>query len=329
MVVRRLSSNGSIVCLHGVTGPGVPSASSVHVSLNTLRWAVAAARQQGHIVPLAELASRHRSGQSTAGLVAFTFDDAYASLLTLAGEFLRRENVPVTVFVASDAARTGARFWWDRVEDAYATATVEQRARFERACGLPEAYVAGQPAEFGPFRPVRQWILREHRGRWPVQLEEALGSLESDVGSPTAQRSMTYEEIRQLQGLAEVDVGVHTVSHPVLPLLSAEETASEVVACHRELQEKLARVVPILAIPYGLYDARVSEIARESGMRVSLTLGETTLRNVAQADDLPRFCIMREEPRWKFHLRILGVGDRLRRGGKGVGAYPLLPSPTS
>ena len=73
----------------------------------------------------------------------------------------------------------------------------------------------------------------------------------------------------------------------------------------------------------------MSEIARESGMRVSLTLGETTLRNVAQADDLPRFCIMREEPRWKFHLRILGVGDRLRRGGKGVGAYPLLPSPTS
>src|SRR4051812_6690625 len=78
---------GSILCFHSVADqpldPGSP-----HVSPATLRMVIAAARRVGTIVPLREILARHRAGRSTRGMVAITFDDAYAALVA-ATEFLR------------------------------------------------------------------------------------------------------------------------------------------------------------------------------------------------------------------------------------------------
>jgi peptidoglycan/xylan/chitin deacetylase (PgdA/CDA1 family) len=329
-VVRPLSTHGSIICFHSVTEEGAASASSAHVPLATLEWAVAAGRQQGHVVPLMELVARHQAGKTTAGLVAITFDDAYAALLHVAGEYLRDAAVPVTIFATNAAARTGASYWWDRVEDAYANVSEARRDRFVRACGLPTAYIDGASAEYGPFRPLRQWILRDHHGRWPASLSAELSALEQDAGVRTAQRSLTYDEIRSLRKLGPIDIGIHTVSHPVLPLLTSEEIETEIVACHRELREHFGSVLPVLALPFGLYDRRTCAVARRVGMAASLTLGSRTLRGVASGDDLPRFCIMREERAWKFRARILGVGDRLQgRAPSDVAMPPDLPSATT
>jgi peptidoglycan/xylan/chitin deacetylase (PgdA/CDA1 family) len=326
--VSRLSTAGSIFCFHSIAGPELPSAGSTHVPLETLKASVRAARRTGEIVPLAELATRHRAGRATAGLVALTFDDAYASLLGETGDFLEREAVPATVFVTTQAAERGARFWWDRVEDAQAAVSLARWREFEDACGLPPEYREGQPPEFGPIRPLRQWVLAEHRGRWPEHLEGALSALERDAGGTTAHRSMTFDEIASLRARAGLEVGVHTVTHPVLPLLSDDEMREEIEGCTRALRDRLGSIQPILAVPFGLLDERTVGIAREAGMTASLGLSGTTLASADPEDELPRFCVMREEPAWKLYLRLGGAVERIRRWrGTEEPRYPPLPSP--
>jgi peptidoglycan/xylan/chitin deacetylase (PgdA/CDA1 family) len=330
LIARRVSPAGSILCFHSITGADLPSASSTHVPLSTLTSAVAAARRCGEIVPLSEMVARHQAGRSTAGLIAITFDDAYAALLGSTAVFLREEAIPVCVFVATDAALSGSRFWWDRLDDSYPRVSPERWRAFERDCGLPHTYRTGQPREFGPLRPFRQWLLREFQGRWPTTFEERLGALEREAGTETAHRSMTLDELADLRAQAPVAVGIHTMSHPVLPLLGDDELLREVAESHHILRERFESVIPVLAVPFGLYDQRTLRLARSAGMSASLSLAGTTLRQVSPGDELPRFCLMREEPSWKLHLRILGIGDRLQRvRGNQAPRYPVLPSATT
>jgi len=328
--VRPLRSAGAILCLHGVTSSALPSESIVHVRVEQFESLLAAARDVGELVPLVDLVDRHIAGRSTAGLIAVTADDAYASLLLETAAFVRREAIPITVFAVTNAAATGATYWWDRIDDLFGRVPAERWRTFEDACRLPAEYRSGQPARFGPLRPLRQWLLAQHAGRWPQALEGPLQDLEVEARTRTQQRSMTFEELSRFAAMPTVDVGVHTVSHPVLPLLSDTELTREIETSHQILRERLPNVVPVLAIPFGLFDDRTVTLARRAGMRTSLTLAATTLARHESEEDLPRFCLMRDDKPTKLRLRLTGLLDPGRWSWRRAGPrYPALPSATT
>jgi peptidoglycan/xylan/chitin deacetylase (PgdA/CDA1 family) len=318
---------GAILCFHSLTTPELPADGDAHVPLRFFKRAVRVARHLGEIVPLDTLVGRCRTGASTSGLIALTFDDAYAALGGDFADFVSKEQVPITVFVTTDAAAHGRTFWWDRIDDSYSRVSPEAWEAFERDCGLPDAYRRQQPAEFGPLRPLRQWILARYAGRWPRELESALGRLETAAGSTTRHRAMTLDEIAALARIPNVDLGVHTVSHPVLPLLGDDELRREIVLCYSELRQSFACALPILAIPFALYDRRTIEIAREAGMTASLSLSGTVLCDGAEAAALPRICLTRQDSLPRLAFRMAGLRDALftwkvRR----LPAFPDLPS---
>ena len=141
---------------------------------------------------------------------------------------------------------------------------------------------------------------------------------------------MTFDELARFADLPWIDIGIHTVTHPVLPLLSDTEIEQEISGCSRALRERFDDVVPILAVPFGLFDDRTVRVSRAAGMIGSLTLAGGTLPSHAGRDDLPRFCISRDESTWKLKLRLLDVLAWLRpRRRRVVPAYPELPSPTT
>ena len=328
--MRPLRSAGAILCLHGVTSPALPAQSEVHVPVADLKTLIAAARRMGQIVPLRDLVLRHMAGRSTAGLIAVTADDAYASLLGEVAEFLGNEGIPLTVFAVTEAAAVGARYWWDRIDDLFPRVPAARWRAFEDACGLSDDFRKGQPARYGPLRPLRQWLLAAHAGRWPRELEPLLHGLEMDTGTRTVQRSMTFDELARFAALPSVDVGVHTLTHPVLPLLPDAELPREISRGYFELRERFTNTVPILAAPFGLFDSRTVAAAREGGMMASLTLAGATLKQDPDREDLPRFCVSRRDTATKLRVRLTGLLDRARWWwGGSAPRYPALPSPTT
>ncbi len=300
----------------------------MHVGIDQFAATVRGLRKVMTLVSLGELVERHMCGMSTHGLAALTFDDAYASVGGPVHDFIAAESIPITVFVVADGATHGEAFWWDRIDAAFDVASDERWRAFESDCGLPDAFRTGQPKQLGRLRPFRQWMLAAHCGRWPSALEEPLTTLERDVGSQASQRPLTFAELDELLRDPLVAVGPHTVSHPVLPLLSDARVRTEIRTSFDDLRSRYPNTVPVLSVPFGLYDARTVRIAVEEGLTGCLTLGTTLLDDAGAGPAIPRVCLSAGHHPLKAVLFALGCW-RGARPAAGAHHYPDLPSPTT
>jgi peptidoglycan/xylan/chitin deacetylase (PgdA/CDA1 family) len=312
LLSRVSGSPGAIVCFHGVHAERWPSASPLHVTAAAFAATMDALASIGRVVPLAELLGRYRDGRSTRGLIAVTFDDAYASLEVII-PLIRQRGLPVTLFPVSGALAGSTRFWWDRLDDLAARIGTARWREVASQCGAQE--------------PLREWVLGTHTGRLPPRLDAAFTTLEQETGGPTSQRSMTVTELRDLCSLPEVSIGVHTRTHPVLPLLSDVELRSEIQGCYEDLRAILPTVTPVLAAPYGLFDARTVVAARDAGMSATLTLQGTVLRPRRDDAGIPRFCVLRHDRPAMLGFKMTSLGDRLNRWrGHPADAFPAIPN---
>jgi peptidoglycan/xylan/chitin deacetylase (PgdA/CDA1 family) len=327
---RRFIPDGAILSFHSLTSPALPAAGAAHVSLDAFKCHIHALRAFGELVPLSEFVRRRMQDRDTSGLIAVTLDDAYAALAGEFRDFITREEIPIAVFVVNRAAEHGARFWWDRIDDLHPRVAPDRWRAFEAACGLPDSYRSGQPRMYGPLRPLRQWLLATYAGRWPSHLEPALDALEDEAGYCTVHRSMNTDELTALAALPQVEFGVHTLSHPVLPLLSDVDLAREIAESHASLRERLPRVLPVLAVPFGLYDQRTLDAAHRAGLTRSLTLSGDWHDIEPARHALSRFCVTAGDTWPALALRLSGLRRFVRScsGGRPP-TYPDLPSPTS
>ena len=320
----------AILCYHAVTDVSYPSGSITSIARTDLMASLDRLRHDREVIPLMELLERQRQGRPIDGLAAVTFDDAYESVAGLLTPWMLEQEIPFTVFVTTGASRDARQFWWDRIDDIEPLVPRERWRAFEEELALPAAFRDGQPAEFGRQRPLRQYLLSAFHGRWPRQFEAALTRLESEVGARTRQRPMTLDELQRLDRDG-VELGVHTVSHPVLPLLADSELTLEISDAFRELRERYRRAVPILAIPFGLFDDRTLRLAAGAGMFASLTLANRLVPAGTLSFGIPRLSMTRGAPLWKQRLRWSGAVQAARdllRGGRVVN-YPALPSATT
>jgi peptidoglycan/xylan/chitin deacetylase (PgdA/CDA1 family) len=318
-----------VIAYHGVRRRGEPEASGMHVSAERFASIARSLAAVATFVPLQDLVDRHRGGKGTRGLVAVTFDDAYASVAATALDVIREHSIPVTLFAVSDAASTGEPFWWDRIEQPFAVASPERWRAFEDECGLPDVFRSGQPAAMGRFRPFRQWILSTHRGRWDVALNAPLAKLAADTGCSPSQRPLSFDEMERLLQDPLVDVGPHTLSHPVLPFLSDDEARSEIRGSFDALRARYPKTLPILSFPYGLYDARTVAIARDEGLTACVTLGAKLLNDTIPDGTIPRIGLTARHPPWLAVLCALGWWRGVRPGSRAAHRYPDLPSATT
>jgi peptidoglycan/xylan/chitin deacetylase (PgdA/CDA1 family) len=322
----------AILCYHGVTGPRCPSSNITNIPFEEIARTLTRLRTDREIIPLSELLRRHSGGRSLAGLAAVTFDDAYLSLADLLSPWLHQQGIPYSIFVVTGASRNGAAFWWDRVDDLFPKLGLDRWRAFEESLGLPESFRAGQPAAFGPVRPLRQYILSRFQGHWPPAFEEELAELEREVGWATVQRPMTFTELDAVAARGGVEFGVHTCTHPVLPLLPDAELVAEVRECLDELRKRYRVTIPVLAIPFGLFDARTLRLASEAGVDVSLTMANRLVPNGELRLGAPRISITKSVPLWKRRLQWFGITENVRRAlrwGRSTDGYPALPSATT
>ena len=256
-LLERAFGWGGIIAYHGVGES--PLAPVMHVSPDRLRDQLELLRDRHQIVPLRELVGRWRAGASTRNCVAITFDDAYAGVLVHALPILRALDIHATVFVASDYAAVGASYWWDNVELNRVAPDNRGWADAAAAVGLSDADRSVPNA----LDRIRNRVLARFAGRWPRGLS---------AGGETVWRSLTFNELETLAADERIDFGVHTLSHPALPLLPYHEQVVEMSYNLALLRKLLPRVIPVVAYPYGLYDGATVRAAREAGMIAGVTM---------------------------------------------------------
>jgi peptidoglycan/xylan/chitin deacetylase (PgdA/CDA1 family) len=256
-LLERVFGWGGVIAYHGVGES--PASTVMHVSPKRLLAQLELLRDRYRVVPLRVLVDRWRAGESTRNCVAITFDDAYAGVLIHALPILRSLDIPATVFVASDYAALGASYWWDSVERQRVASEGREWIATVKAVGLAGADRSAPTA----IDQIRNRVLARFAGRWPGELSS---------GGESVWRSLTFAELELLAAHDRIEFGVHTLSHPALPLLAYDEQVDEIRNNLTVLRNRLPRVIPVIAYPYGLYDRTTVRAAQAAGMIAGLTM---------------------------------------------------------
>jgi peptidoglycan/xylan/chitin deacetylase (PgdA/CDA1 family) len=135
---------------------------------------------------------------------------------------------------------------------------------------------------------------------WPVLQEyeqSASVFIISDlVGKPGY---MTWAEIKDLSA-AGLEVGGHTMTHPLLPTLSPEKSNEEIVGAKQAIETQLGENTSSFCYPTGKYDARAVEQVQTAGYTAAVTMVQ---RQASSSDDmllLPRWGVYKGDPLERF-----------------------------
>ena len=321
---------GIVVCLHGIWESNEPSSGSANISTARLEELLSLLATMTHVVPLADLLERIERGRSTLGLSAITFDDAYLSMRDLALPLLGAPSGPGLRVRGFRGGAGGGPVLVGSHRGSAPENAGGAVAKLEDDSGLPKNTATGNHMNSAPLRPMRQWILAEHRGRLTGRVAEGLTRLEDELGWRTPQRSMTMGELRSLSRHELISFGVHTQTHAALALLPDAEVRQEIDTCYDQLRDEGIPVLPVLAAPFGLVDSRTGRLAAESGMRSTLLVSARSLWGRVATSAVPR--MMMSEPRQGFRLllNLTGTADAGRTLlGRRSPLAPPLPSPTT
>jgi peptidoglycan/xylan/chitin deacetylase (PgdA/CDA1 family) len=236
------------------------------------------------VLPLTEAAERLKSASLPDRALCITFDDGYVNNLTVAEPILAERNLTATVFVATGYLG-GGRMFNDTVIEAVrqAPAELDLRPLGLGRLSLPDI-AARQKAvrtllEGLKYRPAAERVNLSQR-----IAEMAGAKLPNDL-------MMDESQVRKLYR-SGIEIGAHTVSHPILAGLDPELAAKEIRDSKRTLEEMIGARVSAFAYPNGRpitdYSSAHARMAAEAGFSVAVSTAWGAATRATDLFQLPR-----------------------------------------
>jgi hypothetical protein len=103
---------------------------------------------------------------------------------------------------------------------------------------------------------------------------------------------MSSDQVRALAA-AGIEIGAHTVSHPILTALSEDEARREIVDARQQLSTLLSKPVALFAYPNGKPDVDFSPrdvaLVKEAGFSAAFTTARSVAKRDTDRHRIPRF----------------------------------------
>lgn len=193
--------------------------------------------------------------------VLVTLDDAHPSVPAHA-EVFADKAVPAVCFAVSGLVGTDRPYWWDEV-------------RLLTRWGARHS---------GPGPAVGDELVLHLKGRPDAERRAVLDELRAQVPEAPSAHQVTAEDLRALEA-AGIEVGGHSVTHPILAACDDEALEREVTVCRDQLASILGHVPRAFAYPSGRVDDRVVEAVRSAGWEIAFAW-DHALAEVPFADPL-------------------------------------------
>ncbi|HMV38562.1 MAG TPA: polysaccharide deacetylase family protein [Plasticicumulans sp.] len=260
-------------------------------------------------LPLLEAVRRLREGSLPARAVCVTFDDGYADNAAIALPLLQQSGVPATFFVSTGFLE-GGRMFNDTV--------------FEVVRRLPEGTlspdeVPGLDAPLAIGAGAASRIAAAHaligavKYLEPAARQAVVGRLAARVRDLPDDLMMTHAQLRALHA-AGMEIGGHTVSHPILTRTPAAVARAEIAGGRAGLEALIDAPVRSFAYPNGKpgadYGPEHVAMVRELGFDCAVVTSHGVSVAATDPYQLARFTPWdRSESR--FQLRMLRNSRRL------------------
>lgn len=249
--------------------------------------------------------------------VVMTFDDGYADNLWNAKPLLERYGIPATVFVTTGYLGEEREFWWDELERLFLQPgrlpetlhlTINGRS-FQWELG-EAAYDPGEasrrfctwnvlePDDPTPrhrlYRLLHQRLRPLPHGERRKVLDELRAWAGVEPKVRLTHRPLSADEVLRLTEGGLIEVGAHSVTHPVLSAFPVAAQRTEILGSKAHLEEILGKPVTSFAYPYGSgsdYTVETVTLVREAGFKVACANFPKGVQRGTDPFQLPRFLV--------------------------------------
>jgi len=246
------------------------------------------------VLPLSMIESRLREGRplphSTA---AITIDDGYSDFYEIAWPLLCRRNIPATVFSVTDFVDGNRWIWTDKIPFLLSR-THEERIAIDVGGLRITGALNGDPSRRQLATRLNSLLkhLPDESKDHLIDQIAAQCSVKLPARPPVESGSCTWEQLREMES-AGVEVGSHTVTHPVLTRVTADRLGRELEQSRRRLEEMLGHRVTLFCYPNGAYNRVVRDAVARAGYQLAVTSDDGL--NDATIDPLALRRIQNEE----------------------------------
>jgi peptidoglycan/xylan/chitin deacetylase (PgdA/CDA1 family) len=229
-----------------------------------------------------------RAGNLPDRAVVLTFDDGYADNLYNAKPLLERYDIPATTLIATGYIGCQREFWWDEIEGLF----LQPGTLPERLClnvnGHSYKWALGEAAHYteADCQRHRVWHVGQnetpsvrhqiHRTLYRLlhpfpeanrrkTLDELLAWAGRESLRRPTHRTLLHDEVVQMALGGLVEVGAHTVTHPVLATLPVIAQRDEIRRSKASLEEILGHSVTSFSYPHGSYTPETIALVRGAG----------------------------------------------------------------
>jgi len=265
-VLERTTFPGvAVLCYHGVRDNNLAKRTiplqELHIRTSTFMSHCRLIRDTCHPISLDDLrAAMNGRSQLPDRPVLITFDDGYRSVFRHAAPILAALNLPAVVFVCSGPLADRRMLWFDEV-------------------AARESDIA-----------VERWKSVDYYS-WRASCTQT-----SPVPDDDPRALMTIDELHALAQINGIEIGGHTVWHPILSHATRDTQRDEITQNLFALAEWTDRPIRAFAYPNGRpgkdYNADTMDTLRECGVDVAFTTGEQFAIPGAPALELPRFLML-------------------------------------
>lgn len=255
-------------------------------NIATFRWQIALLAECFNVMPLADAVQTLASERMPPRAVAITFDDGYRSTHDLALPILREFKLPATVFVTTGHIENEGSMWNDIILEAV-------RRLAPAPIDLGELGLGSYPTLSPADRVQTATALTECCKYLTPDARLALtGKLQALASNDLRQELMlTADMVRQLAD-NNVDIGGHTVTHPILTRIGDDAARREIVDNKTQLEAIIGRPVTMFAYPNGKrgidYDQRHVAMVEEAGYRAAFTTASGAATRQHNRYEFPR-----------------------------------------
>lgn len=236
-----------------------------------------------NVLPTNELISRQADNTLPKNAVAITFDDGHKDFYSTSWPILKKYKLPASLYITTDFVDDKIWLWPDLLRHILLSTTF--------ATVKPENL---QPLELNAEALPSTWntianhcinLSSQNRTDYINNLAAKLKVPISANPSPSF-RAVSWENLKEMitEGL---DVGSHTVSHPILSSLSEKELIDELTTSKKRIETELGITCQNICYPNGMVDD-ISTLVDKTAMECGYLYGM-----VAYPEDLRSNNVMR------------------------------------
>ncbi|MDO9047793.1 MAG: polysaccharide deacetylase family protein [Methylobacter sp.] len=263
-------------------------------------WQMELLAKYFNVLPLHDALQKMQIHTLPSRAVCITFDDGYADNYTNALPILKQFNLSATFFIANGFLN-GGRMWNDTVIEAV------------RNFPLPELDLAA--IDLGRFdvsdqskkRQTAEQIIGQIKHLPAVQRDQLAAHVGMQSQNLPGNLMMTTEQLKQLYQ-SGMEIGGHTVNHPILAKLDNQIAEQEVTVNKIFLENILNTSLRFFAYPNGKpdqdYNQQQIPLIKNAGYQAALSTQWGVAQQISDIWQLPRFTPWDKSP-IKFMLRMI------------------------